>query len=151
MPAVASAEQEDRQQQARLGDAGRLRRDIGVAHRDQRAPEAALRDVGVIQVHERGHMPRQRVETRTRCRTAPATPARHADAAARHALPGQRDLRHDGREAERRDREVERAQPQGRKSDDHAEHGADDSPRSPSAAKGGTGGRTLPAASTLAV
>ena len=48
-----------------------------------------------------------------------------ADAAAGHALPGQRDLRDDGREAERRHREIERAQPQRRQPDDQPEHAAD--------------------------
>ena len=51
--------------------------------------------------------------------------ADNADAAAGDALPGQRDLRDDGGEAERRHREIERAQPQRRQADDDAEHGAD--------------------------
>ena len=51
--------------------------------------------------------------------------AGHADAAAGHALPGQRDLRDDRGEAERGHREVEGAQPQCGQADDDAGDGAD--------------------------
>ena len=52
-----------------------------------------------------------------------------ADAAARHRLPGERDLRDDGRQSERRHGEVERAQPQRRKTGDEAEDGAEHASR----------------------
>ena len=52
---------------------------------------------------------------------------RHADAAAGHALPGQRHLRDDGRKAERRHGEIERPQPQRGQADDDAEDRAEHS------------------------
>jgi hypothetical protein len=48
-----------------------------------------------------------------------------ADAATGDALPGQRNLGDDGGKAERRHREIECAQSQGRQTHDHAEHRAD--------------------------
>ena len=120
-----AGEQKDRDQHARFGNADGFRGDFGVADRDQGAAEPAMSDV---RAHP-GAEGRERdaeivvapcgIEGRWKFRTG------DADAAAGDALPGQRNLRDDGGEAERRHREIERAQSQGRQADDDSEHGAD--------------------------
>ena len=119
-------EQEDRNQQALLGDAGRFSRYLGVAHRDQGTAESAMGDIGGDPGRHGREAEAEIIEAGGTAERIGKFRAGDADAATGHALPGQCDLGDDGRKAERRHREIEGAQPQRRQSDDHAEDGADD-------------------------
>ncbi len=122
-----AGEQKDRDQHARLRNAGGFRRDFGVADRDQGAAEPAVSDVGAHPGAESGERNAEIVVAPRGIERRRKFRADNADAAAGDALPGQRNLGDDGGEAERRHREIERAQSQRRQADDHAEHGADES------------------------
>jgi len=121
-----TGEQEDRDQHLRLGNTGGFRRDLGVAHRDQRAAEPAAGDVGAHPGGQSGKCDAEKVKAPRGIERRREFRPDDADAAAGDALPGQCDLRDDGGEAERRHREVKRAQAQRRQADDHAEQRADD-------------------------
>jgi hypothetical protein len=120
-----AGEEEDDHQQARLGDAAGFRGHLGVADGDERAAEAAGGDVAAHPGPERGEAEAEQVEAPGGVQRRGKFRPRKADAAAGDALPGQRDLRDDGGEAERRHGEVEGAQPQRRQPHHHAEHRAD--------------------------
>jgi len=89
------------------------------------AAEPAVADIGAHPGGEAGEDQADIIETPRRVEGGWKFRPGDADAAAGDALPGQRDLRDDGGEAERRHREIKRAQPQRRQPDDDAEHRAD--------------------------
>ena len=120
-----AAEQEHRPQQSGLGDAAGFCRDFGIADRGERAAEPACRDIRRHPGADRGEAEAEIIEAPLGGERFREDRSGNADAAAGHALPGQRHLGHDGGEAKRRDGEIEGAQPQRRQADDQAEDGAD--------------------------
>ena len=125
MPASRAGEQEDHDQQRGLGNAASFGGDLGIADRGQRAAEPAAPDVDRHPGADRRDGEAEIVEAPLGIERRRKLRPGHADAAAGHALPGERDLRDDGGKAERRDREIEGAQPQRRQSDDQPENGTD--------------------------
>ena len=112
---------EYRHQKAGLADTGRLRRDIGISDGDQPAAESAVRDIRCHPCDESGDGKTEKIETGMGVEWRGHLRTGQANTATCHALPCQRDLRDNRRKTERTDREVKRAQPKRRQSDDHAE------------------------------
>ena len=89
-------------------------------------PKSAVRDIGCHPCDETGSGKTEKIETRMGVEWRGHLRAGQANTAAGHTLPRQRDLRDNRRKTKRTDREVKRAQPKRRQSDDHAEDRAGD-------------------------